>query len=340
MTNKKGDYKWNIMFSLILGLLILTLSLYFIFNEYFTAEDMEWEICRQSIQVRSTLPDPTIANLDVGSFKNEFPLKCKTHVVEISKDDVIPDEDGKMEIETKIAETMAECWALYDKGDASAFPSEFFKSSTCVPCARIHLTPEAKEKLGDKTINIRNALDLPMTPKYSYYVFLRDSGKKFSAFDFGNGLPFNLYGDEFKIEKAKGIFGIESVTLRNKLTGGEFEAYMTTTDISFPETFNAKDGDLLINYGIASLGKDPFGKYSPYLFYFQTNQENNPFDEVRKNFIFDISNVVIETILAGSKIVFLSDLISALSDQPVENRLAKINEASVGFCETWEGIPA
>jgi hypothetical protein len=335
MVNKKGDYKWDIMLSLILGLLILSFSLYFIFNEYFTNEDMEWEICRQSIQVRSTLPEPTILGLDGPSFKNEFPLKCKTRVIEIDKSDVIPDEKGRMKIETKIAETMAECWALYDKGDASAFPSKFFDSSTCVPCARIHLTPEAKNKLGDKTINIRNALDLPMTPKYSYYVFLRDSGKKFAAFDFGNGLPFNLNGDGFKIEKIDTFFGIESVKLRNKLTGGEFEPYMRTTNISLPKTFDPKDGDLLINYGIASIGEDPFGNYAPYLFYFQTNQENDPFVEVRKGLILDISH--------GATIGFWEFLKNSLLSETYkyqESHKKAVDSANVDFCEIWEGIPA
>jgi len=320
------------MFSLILGILILTLSLYFIFNEYFTNEDMEWEICRQSIQVRSTLPDPTVAKLDVASFKNEFPLKCKTRVIEITESDVTPDEKGEMEIETKIAETMAECWALYDKGDANAFPSTLFKSSTCVPCARIHLTPEAKEKLGDKTINIRNALDSSMTPKYSYYVYLRDSGEKFSAFDFGNGLPFNLYGDKFEVGEIEGLIGFAE--MKNKLTGGEFTAYMTTTNISLPETFNAKDGDLLINYGVFSIGKDPFGKYVPYLFYFQVDQENNPFVEVRKNFAIDPLHALAK---------YMSEFVTLVKGgwwgiTDIWER--SMDEANVGFCETWEGIPA
>ncbi|MCD4771417.1 hypothetical protein K8R30_03295 [archaeon] len=335
MVNKKGDYKWDIMLSLILGLLILSLSLYFIFNEYFTSEDMEWEICRQSIQVRSTLPELTIAKFDGPSFKDEFPLKCKTRVIEIDKNDVTPDKDGRMEIETKIAETMAECWALYDKGDASAFPSKFFKSSTCVPCARIHLTPEAKEKLGDKTINIRNALDLPMTPKYSYYVYLRDSGKKFAAFDFGNGIPFNLYGEKFEIKKTEKFYGIEFVDLKNKLTGGEFEAYMKTINISLPETFSAKDGDLLINYGIASMGKDPFGKYVPYLFYFQTNQKDDPFTEVRKSFILDLSYGSLTQYWG-----YIKNSILGEQWKHFETYKESVDNANIGFCETWEGIPA
>ena len=333
MVNKKGDYKWDIMLSLILGLLILSFSLYFIFNEYFTNEGMEWEICRQSIQVRSTLPEPTILKLDGPSFKDEFPLKCKTRVIEIDKSDVTPDRNGRMEIETKIAETMAECWALYDKGDASAFPTKFFKSSTCVPCARIHLTPEAKDKLGDKTINIRNTLDLPMTPKYSYYVFLRDSGKKFAAFDFGNGLPFNLNGDKFEIGETENLVGFAE--MKNKLTGGEFEAYMRTTNISLPKTFNAKDGDLLINYGIISIGKKPFGNYVPYLFYFQTDQKDNPFAEVRKGFVFDVSHGLISGYWGFFKI-WLGGGIWELEEIKQE----VMDDATVDFCEIWEGIPA
>ena len=444
--DKRGDYKYGIILSLILGLMVLSLSLYFIFNELWSGDDVDRQICRQTIQLRSLLPDFKKAGFTIDSFKDEFPLNCRTNVVEIERKDVIADEEGRMKkAEEKIAEAMAECWALYDSGDANAFPSKFFKSSTCVPCARIHLTEDAKDELGDRGINIRLALDLQMDKGYSYYNFLRDYGDKFSAFDFGNGVSFDLEGDEFGVESkggisdykdveffigdsgndlritvlglggnknylakdvdelitvhdrikdiAEGLVGAlsdsaaiyerndvssfcggkkhekecgiveeyikkneediyelkgrdggwvlsvdvgrdedrvvvcEDVKLINKLSGGEFDVCMSTLDISLPNYFYAIRGDLLINYGIVTVSEGTFGDYIPYLFYFQTEQRRNPFDEVRKDFVFNFWYVV-----PGG--------LSTLYDFLKTGELEDLRNQNVGMCETWEGIPA
>jgi hypothetical protein len=76
MANKKGDEKYYIIISLILGVIILGLSLYMIFNEYFTSEDIDWETCRQSVVLRANLPDRQLATLGV-SIKGQYPLKRK-----------------------------------------------------------------------------------------------------------------------------------------------------------------------------------------------------------------------------------------------------------------------
>lgn len=321
MISKQGDYKWGIMLSMILGLMVLSLSLYFIFHELWSEEDTERQICRQSVQLRALLPDVERAGITIDSFKDEFPLKCKTHVVEIDARDIREKDAGK-----KIAEAMAECWALYGKGDENAFPAKFFKSSSCVPCARIHLTNEAKVELGDDTINIRSSLDLPMGKDYSYYSFLKNSGKKFSAFDFGNGVPFNLEGDGFEIVDVDWIW--ENVELRDRL-GGEFSARMESVDVSLPEFFYADRGDLLINYGIVTIGDDNFD-YVPYLFYFQT-EHGSPFDEVRKGFVFNFWAVPKGLLSLGS-LKFLSGVASL-------EEVEKMRVGSVGFCNEWEGIP-
>ena len=332
--DKSGDYKWSIMLSLILGLLILSFSLYFIFNELWTDDDADRQICRQSIQLRNLLPNVEKGGIDWTSFKSDYPLRCKTHVVEIIKSDVVV-QDGVMEAERKIAEAMAECWALYDKGDANAFPAEVFKYSTCVPCARIHLTDEAKTELGTRTINIRNALDLKMSKDYSYYNFLRDSGTKFSAFDFGNGVSFDLKGDEFEIngatwdsEEVK-LKLWDSVELKNKVNGATWNAWMGTVGISLPEKFDASKGDLLINYGIVNVGDhEGFGDYVPYLFYFQAGQEKNPFNEVKKILIFNFIGTIWEGVKAS--VMFWQ----------VDENFEEAKAASATFCNDWEGIPA
>jgi len=292
--------------------MVLSLSLYFIFQELWSSDELDMEICRQSIQVRALLPDVKKAGFTVDSFKDAYPLKCKTQVVNIEKNDVIVDKNGRMQVEQKIAETMAMCWALYDKGDSNAFPSSIYLiTSTCVPCARIHLTEEAKKELGNKKINIRNALmDLKMTKDYSYYEYLNNSGKKFPAFNPASAREFNLSGNNFDIDES----GKYAAVFKNKLTGGvesgtyikEMWNKIDISKVSLPMVFDQEEGDLLINYGvITSPKKGGAGEYIPYLFYFQANQENpKPFDEVKTRL--------------------------------VDGELWR----NANFCEQWEGIPA
>jgi len=76
------------------------------------------------------------------------------------------------------------------------------------------------------------------------------------------------------------------------------------SQVNLPEFYYHDKGDLLINYGITvSSSKEGVGRYIPYLFYFQSGQKPNPFDEVKREFIDGF-------ILKNS-----------------------------GFCEGWEGIP-
>ncbi len=264
MMNKKGDYKYGIILSLILGVMVLSLSLYFIFQELWSEDELDWEICRQSIQIRALAPEYTEkwTKITPISFKNEYPLKCKTIIIEVGKKDI-------KDIDKIIGDTMARCWALFDKGNSIAFPSSWYGStSACVSCARIHLTEDAKEELGKEKINVRVSLDEMMTKEYSYWTYLNNSGKMFPAFNPESTGEFDFNGDVFKIksEETKTIWG-----------------WFGNTEISnvyLPKYFDINKGDLLINYGIVVSG----GAYTPYLFYFQANQKPNPFDEVKKQF--------------------------------------------------------
>ena len=308
--NKKGDYKYGIILSLILGVMVLSLSLYFIFQELWSEDELDWEICRQSIQVRALLPEPGKFGFKV-SFKDDYPLKCKTQVVNIEKKDIENIKDAQK----VIAETMARCWALYDKGDSNSFPSDVYGGSvTCVPCARIHLTEDAKkelEKRGLKEINIRDSLNLKMTKDYSYFEYLNNSGKKFAAFNPAFSREFDFSENEFRID----IKDKDAAVFKNRLTGGvdeqipfgiEFLSFRGINKVYLPKIFDITSGDLLINYGIITTSrKTEIGDYIPYLFYFQVGQKNSkPFEEVKKIFI---------------------------------DGLGKRNG---NFCEKWEGIPA
>jgi len=301
MRNKRGDYKYGIILSLILGLLILSLSLYFIFNEYSTNQDIDQEICRQSIQLRSLLPEASYAGIDWKSFKDYYPLKCKTMVKTIDEDDVKNNKVKKI-----IAESIVECWALYNKGESSAFPSNAYGvTSTCVPCARIHLTKKAQKYMVDKSvkISIRNSLDLEMRDGYSYYDYLYNSGKKFPAFNPSGVQEFNLDKDVvFRVSNEGSV----------KIRG--FFQDVKIHRVSLPEYFYPNRGDLLINYGIITTSSGE-NDYNPYLFYFQTEQKPNPFKVVNSKFYTwgDATRIVD---ILGGYIQY------------------------VNFCESWEGIPA
>jgi len=312
--NKKGDYKWGIVLSLILGLMVLSLSMYFIFNEYFTDDDLDMEVCRQSIQVRATLPDATIKGIFTAeSFKDSFPLKCKTMVKTIEKEDVEKDDASGAKI--IIAESVAECWDIYQRGDSTAFPSKFYGlKSSCVPCVRIHLSEEARKYMEKEgfNIDIRGALDLNMEKDFRFYNFLENSGRKFSAFNPAFGMAFNLEGNFFFVNEDDK----QDVTLKNKLTGGVkdegwFDSFskgildLKMAQVVLPQFFYHDKGDLLINYGIITSSADEgIGNYIPYLFYFQTGQTTpNPFSEVKKGFLDGFTK-------------------------------------SSNFCDGWEGIPA
>jgi len=136
MVNKVGSEKYYIIISLILGLIVLGLSLYFIFNEYFNEDRLNWQQCRQSIILRSNLPNLKGLGTDL---KGSFPLKCKTEVVTI-------DSAEQEKVYGKISEAIAEGWYMFGEGKFDFIHSEFLeKDNYCLAFARIHYTSEAIE---------------------------------------------------------------------------------------------------------------------------------------------------------------------------------------------------
>jgi hypothetical protein len=134
MRNKRAGEKYYILISLILGILILGLALWFIFHEYFTEEELNWEACRQSIVLRSG----HVANA-LKYLQQNFPFKCKTQVIEINNDD--PNEVMK-----KVADTMASCWYLFGEGKLKLYPDGLLETEKIgFVCARIHFGEKTKK---------------------------------------------------------------------------------------------------------------------------------------------------------------------------------------------------
>jgi len=131
--SKVGGEKYYVVISLILGLMILVIAIFWIYSEYFGEDEINWETCRQSLLLKSgNLPNA--AKL----VQDEIPIKCKTEVVNI--DFIDYDRAGKL-----IMDVMASCWSLYGEGKIQLYSQNAFGSSSkCFECARIHFTGEVK----------------------------------------------------------------------------------------------------------------------------------------------------------------------------------------------------
>jgi hypothetical protein len=140
MVNKRGEMKYNIIMSLILGLMILTIALFWIFGEFFGEGEIDWEVCRQSILVRAGLPEKDLVLLKTDT-KGAFPLKCKTEVVSVD------DLSSPNEVYEKISRAVAEGWYMFGEGELDFVHSTVWSSQTvCMAFARIHFDEEASRR--------------------------------------------------------------------------------------------------------------------------------------------------------------------------------------------------
>ena len=132
MRGEVGSEKYYIVISLILGLMVLSLGMYFIFNEYFNQDELDWQVCRESILVRANLPEADLAVLELDA-KGAFPLKCKTEVVTIDS------AESPEEVYEKIADAVAQGWYMFGEGRFDFVASKIWESQTvCMVFARIH----------------------------------------------------------------------------------------------------------------------------------------------------------------------------------------------------------
>ena len=280
MVSKRGSEKYYIIISLILGLMVLALGLFFIFNEYFTDDELDWQQCRQSIVLRAGLPEVEGGPVTVVSFKDDFPLKCRTDVIDITGDDIENGDGGKI-----IADALVQCWNLFGNGDYEVFPSSVYgMSTTCVPCARIHLTEGAKELLGeDGKIDIEETLRTKEFDGVSYLNYLNGVGNKFEPFNLAFSRPFNLSGDSFKIERA----GFIPVFLADefKTKDGLSDKWGRVGSVELPKYFYSNQSDLIVVIGAITTSKDSLVDYVPYLFYYPISQQNKFSEEAGKTFL-------------------------------------------------------
>ncbi len=272
--NKEGAYQYLII-SILLGLIVVGIVFSWIFGEGFTSEDVDFEACRQSIVARSTLPDVAVAGVDLGSFKDQVPLKCKTNVVTI-------DYEDKGRAEKVIFKSMIQCWQIMGNGEYSIYPAEFgIDDSYCYNCARIHFAPEVKDfyAKSENVINIQQGLNGEFRDGISYKNYLISNDKnRFLAHD--------SYKDDFNVDlrstighgddwwsPAKGDWWVPFIYYPKTLDVSKGDFYVTTSSLvhGAEETqtnllfYSWNDGDVLKALGEQSrlpLGIETFGSAS------------------------------------------------------------------------------
>jgi hypothetical protein len=257
--------------------MVLAIGIFFIFNEYFTGEGADLEICRQSILLRANLPDSSKWGVTYLKFKNDFPLKCKTQIIDIDYEDT--NKAGKL-----IADTLVQCWNLFDEGKSQIFSADRSGfESYCVPCARIHFTPKVKSFYEKNEIDVAIALD-GVFRGVTYKTYLDNAFRPsvgvnwlFTNTDVSIN-EFKFSENKFLVDDGKTRGLLDS--LKNQIVGG-------LADVTLPRYINSSNGDIVIFFSQVTRSDDSkiFG-YNPLLFYFQVNQKQpNPFEEIKKDFI-------------------------------------------------------
>jgi hypothetical protein len=274
MRDKKAIQK-DVLMAFILGLMVVGISLYFIFHEYFSKDDINLESCRQSVILRASAPQAVDGFIGISwaDLKSKFPLKC------VSQVEVIDKADDKY-ARVIVGEALAQCWYLFLEGRKAIFPGGGGESldSYCVPCARIHFD----EKVADHYSKNKNPIDMNKVLEEP----LRDSGitvrtylgSSFTSLVAGMDIfGLNIGGEE------KIAYLIEGDTFSvNEFDGTIGTAVGLGTDIGkvvMPNNLSSDNGDILIFFQQLNFAK--MSQVSSSLFYFQSNQKNpDPFDHI------------------------------------------------------------
>lgn len=143
---KKGSWKYDFIIVMIIALIVLVIIVFMIYKEYFTQSDVNWQRCRQSIDLRNSIPEV------VGEARSIPPLECKTETVNINYKNLD-------RAERAVGDALVRCWQLVGEGKASIYPPAAATiQSYCLFCARITFDDSVKEFYKD-TYEIDNRID-------------------------------------------------------------------------------------------------------------------------------------------------------------------------------------
>lgn len=306
MENKRGD-KYYLIVALMLGLMVVALVLYFFFNEYFTQEEINLETCRQSVLLRSAIPagDSRLADMTIGQFKSEFPLRCKTEVEEIDisppdidwgkEEDVYLNNyktqsskkirDYEDEISKEITDRMLTCWHVLGAGNYVLFPRNIFEGKkSCVICYRIKFSEEIVDFFNKKKdIDSRSSfVDLRLGDYIKNHNFKGNFMLTSLPLDDNGNLDKDLIvpGQDSHLWPLLGWIPIRTLDQNNQM---EFVFYDASTHGGFAQeygvrpTINPTEGDLIlggyfyVRRGVSAFGAIPITSdyHMDYAFYAQ-----------------------------------------------------------------------
>ena len=234
MMNKRGQgLKWDLVLSLMLGLIVLGLVIYFIAQEYLTGDEMGWQICRESVLLRSG----NFQNIVKLEQEKLFPFKCTTQNVVIDFKDL-------RKAERLIGETMARCYYTYGEGQALYAPEFKGNKLMCFYCARIHFTDDVKDYYKYWTSE-----DLRVDGAHQD---VRINLDDIMQMDFSNGMTYGKY--LYGMKKGYTIAAFQPRPTDNNERGAPI--------INNPKS--SEDGDIYVMYTYWNHALTNFGSYLPW----------------------------------------------------------------------------
>ena len=198
----------DIIIAMILGIIMLGLIMFFLFHEYFTEDDVDWEACRQSIVLRNMMPEKTLLGVIDYSSKEYVPLKCKTQIVDINYLD-------KKKAEQQFLDVMASCWYLVGEGNFKFFAHDGGDAKTrCLVCARISIDQKyEKDYVGDKSISFGEAIVNGKVNGGSAkeYFFPKDGIRAIPYGNYGWQETFKVYSGGHKMSLTSAAFIVSGI---------------------------------------------------------------------------------------------------------------------------------
>ncbi|MBM3234493.1 hypothetical protein FJZ19_05380 [Candidatus Pacearchaeota archaeon] len=266
---KKGEgTHYGIIFALILGLIVIVISIYFLFYEYFSEEEISKEACRQSVILRASLPQKGLI-----STKDLMPLRCKTEVININYKDV-------KKAQKAFDNALLDCWWLVGNGDFKIFPGELKEYKTnCIICSRIHINSNVRDYYTTNKIDLRAAVLTKFKNGKNYWQYLGEINPNANPWKLvrGGGDKFSvIYSNEaifwstlFEVLFSSPVFPVVADYFNY---GNEAGASSKGTGVVLPYYFKPEDGDMFI---AVSSPASSSPKSSPALFFFQAQQMNS-----------------------------------------------------------------
>lgn len=313
--NRRGDSKYDVIFSWITGILVMGIVIFWIFNVYFTESAIDWEVCRESLIIRNSMPEEDLGIMI--SSKGLLDLKCKTQVITIDYKDV-------EKAERIIGETISSCWYMVGRGNYKVFPgsSSVFsgKATPCIMCARIHMDSEVIEFYSEEKNNISlkrvlnsnlEGYDVPIWD----YLNPEKGHQAIPYFKDWNDTGFNI---DVVADWSSNEFGSES-----------------TKVFSFPKYFIPEKGDLFISY--AEPVKEAFlsdeRAISPYMIFLQADD----FDMLSWTWASYADPSDIALAVASLSIAITNPLAFPAT---IATTFTLLKKSFVKVCSSWESVPS